>query len=219
MSPVQTIETESTKSWSFTDWYWKNQKLLGIAGAVVLVAAAGAWFYMRSAQIKQANAERGLSQAKQSLGAGNVPLAMTDLQRVAERYKSTPAGVQAAMVLAQLDYEQGKYADGLKALEGVRGSARAAEGDVLSLIGDGQLAGGKPDDAAASYRKAAEATRGPAEKALHLAKAARALMVAGKDAEAKAIWQQLADDPDAAALRNEAEVRLGELTVEPAGKS
>lgn len=221
MSPVQTIETESesTRSQSFSDWYWKNQKLLGIAAAVVLVAAAGAWFYMRSVQIKQANAERVLGQAKQSLAAGNVPLAMTDLQRVATRYKTTPGGVQAALILAQIDYEQGKYPDGIRVLDEVRGHAGPNEGEVLSLIGDGQVAQGKPDDAAASYRKAAEVTQGPAERVEYLAKAARVLMAAGKNAEAKTLWQQIAADPDAAGIHNEAEVRLGELEAQPAGKS
>lgn len=219
MSPVQTIETETSKSVSFTDWYWKNRKLVGIGAALVAVAAAGVWFYMRSAQIKRANAERGLGQAKQSLSAGNAPLAMTDLQRVATRYKGTPAGIQAAMLLAQLNYEQGKFAEGIRLLEDVRADAKVSQAPVLGLIADGQAAQGKADDAAAAYRKAAEATTAPGERSLYLAKAGRILMAAGKNAEARALWQQLADDPEAVTVHSEAAVRLGELSAQPAGKN
>lgn len=201
------------------DWYWKNRRLVGIAAALIAVAGAGFWFYVRSAQIKRMNAERGLGQAKQSLSAGNVPLAMTDLQRVATRYKSTPSGVQAAMILAQLNYDQGKFAEGVQVLEGVVSDARFSRASVLALIADGQVAQAKPDEAAATYRRAAEAAGAPGERALYLAKAGRVLMMAGKNAEAKAIWEQLANDPDAASVHNEAAVRLGELGAQPAGKS
>src|SRR5688500_4139225 len=114
MSPQQTIETEG---WSFIDWLQANTRVVTIGAAILLVGGVGYWFYVRSGEIKRLNAERGLSQAKQSLTAGNNALAATDLQRVASRYKGTPAGAQAAMLLAQLHYDQGKYADGLKALE------------------------------------------------------------------------------------------------------
>jgi hypothetical protein len=44
-------------------------------------------------------------------------------------------------------------------------------------------------------------------------------MAAGKDADARALWEKLVDDPDALQVRSEAEVRLGELSARPAGKS
>src|SRR5688500_15311111 len=109
-----TIETEG---WSFGDWIQANTRAVTIGAALVAVAAVGFWFYQRSAEIKRLNAERGLNQAKQALSAGNAPLAQTDLQRIATRYKGTPAGAQAAMVLAQLHYDQDKIPEGLKVLE------------------------------------------------------------------------------------------------------
>jgi predicted negative regulator of RcsB-dependent stress response len=221
MTPQQTIETEPTKTLSFADWLQTNTKAVSIAGVVLVIAAAGYWFYLRSAEIKRQNAERGLNQAKQSLTAGNPALAQSDLQKVATRYKGTVAGSQAALLLAQLQFDQGKFADGLKALEAYE-SARAAGPNlaaVWSLAADGQLVSGNPGAAAASYGKAADATKLPGEKSLYLAKQARALMLAGKDAEAKVIWEKLATDPDALPVRNEASIRLGELEAKPAGKS
>lgn len=221
MTPQQTIETEETRTQSFAEWIQANTRAVGFGAAVIVVAAAGYWFYLRSAEIKRSNAERGLNQAKQSLAAGNAGLAQNDLQKVATRYKGTLAGSQAAMLLAQLDYDQGKFADGLKALEPYQTAAAADENmsAVWSLTGDGQLASGKPDDAAKSYRRAAESISLPGESSIYMSKSARALMIAGKDAEALKLWEKLATDPNALPVRNEALVRVGELSAKPAGKS
>ena len=64
----------------------------------VTVAAAAFWFYQRSQEIQAANAQKALLNAKQSLSAGNLQLAQTDLQSVYSRYGSTEAGVEAAML-------------------------------------------------------------------------------------------------------------------------
>ena len=216
-----TAPTIETEGWSFGDWIQANTRAVTIGAALVAVAAVGFWFYLRSAEIKRLNAERGLNQAKQALSAGNAPLAQTDLQRVATRYKGTPAGAQAAMVLAQLHYDQGKIPEGLAVLEPYQTSSSAGAnlGAIWSLTGDGHMATGKAAEAATAYQKAADATALPGERAMYQAKAGRALMAGGKNAEARAIWEKLATDPDAAVVRNEAQIRLGELTAQTAGKS
>jgi predicted negative regulator of RcsB-dependent stress response len=221
MTPQQTIETEPTRTQSFTEWLQANSRLAGIGAVIVVVGAAGYWFYLRSAEIKRQNADRGLSQAKQSLSAGNPALAESDLQKVAARYKGTAAGAQAALLLAQLEFNQNKVAEGLKVLEPYQGGTAAGPNlaAVWALTGDGQLGSGKPDDAAKSYQKAADATAFPGEKAIYLSKSARALGLAGKDAEARTLWEKLAADPNALPVHNEAEVRLGELAAKSAGKS
>jgi predicted negative regulator of RcsB-dependent stress response len=221
MTPQQqTIETESTGSPTFFDWIQANTKVVGIAAAIVVVGGLGYWFYLRSGEIKRANAERQLNQAKQSIGAGNAALAQTDLQRVATRYKGTAAGAQAAMLLAQMEYSQGRFAEGLKVLDEYKTASAAGSNlaAVLSLTADGLQAQDRSPEAAEAYQRAAEATDLPGEKSLYLARAGRALMAAGKNEEARALWQRLATDPDALPVRNEAEVRLGELTARPAGR-
>jgi hypothetical protein len=80
------------------------------------------------------------------------------------------------------------------------------------------MAQGKAAEAADAYRKAADATSMAGEKTMHLAKAGRAFQAAGNAAEARKIWEQLASDPEAP-VRSEAQVRLGELSVQPAGRS
>ena len=221
MTPQQTLQTDSGSKQPFADWIQANSRAVGIGAALVVAGAIGAWFYIRSGEIKRQNADRGLSQAKQSLSAGNVALAESDLQKVATRYKGTPAGAQAAMLLAQLDFDQGKFAEGLKTLAPYQNGASAGPSlaPVWGLTADGQLTSGKPADAAASYQKAADATSLFGEKAIYLSKAGRALMLAGNVAAARALWERLANDPNAMAVRNEAMVRLGELSAKTAGKS
>jgi predicted negative regulator of RcsB-dependent stress response len=218
MAQQQNIETED---WSFGDWIQANTRAVSIGAVVVLIGGASYWYYTKSVELKRTAAERGLTAAKQSLAAGNPALAATDLQRVSTRYKGTPAGVSAAMLLAEYQFDQDKYAEGLQALAPYQNASAAGESlpQVWALTGDAELAQGKPTEAASAYQKAADATRYAGEKALYQSKAARALTAAGKTAEAKAIWERLATDPEAALVKNEALIRLGELAVQPAGKS
>jgi predicted negative regulator of RcsB-dependent stress response len=215
-----TLDTLEDSTESLGEWFLRNGRALSIASGVVAIAAVSIWFYMRSAEIKRLNADRGLSQAKQSLAAGNTALAATDLEKVAARYVGTPGGTVAAMLLAQLKFDQAKQEDGLKVLAPYL-SARAAGAslaDVWSLTGDGQISMGKAAEAAASYQKAADATDLAGGRAILLAKTARALMAAGKDPDARVIWEKLAADPAYAVVKNEAEIRLGELATKPAAK-
>ena len=198
------------------DWFQVNSRYVGAAAAVLAVAAAGYWFYLRSQQIKTINAERSLVQAEQSLQSGNTALATSDLQRVATRYKGTAAGTEAAMLLAQTQYNAGKYQDGVKVLEEVSGKAGSSEASLQSLIGDGYSQLGKAADAAKAYERAADASEFDTERAYYRAKAARSYTSAGNVNDAKRIWSQLATDEKAQAVAAEARVRLAELNAKPA---
>ena len=218
MAQQQLIETEG---WSFFDWLQANTRALTIGAILVVAGGAGYWFYTRSIEIKRLNAERGLNQAKQSLAAGNAALAATDLQRVATRYKGTPAGAQAAMLLAQHHFDQDKFDEGLKVLQPYQAASAAGRSlsSIWSLTGDGLLSQAKVDEAVTAFRKAADATTYPGEKAVYLSKAARSLQMAGKNAEAKEMWERLKNDPKASLVHSEADIRLGELASQTAGKT
>jgi predicted negative regulator of RcsB-dependent stress response len=200
---------------TFLDWTRINSKLLTTGAVVVAVAAAGYWLYLRSSQIQAANAERALLTAKQSMTAGNMPLAQKDLQNVYAKYGSTSAGVQAAMLLAEIDYDAGKVQDGISILQKVAGSSAASgvESTILSLEGDGQAQLKKFAEAAKAYEDASHATSFETEVSFHLAKAARAYEAGGNVAKAKEIWTKLLNDPKAQTMSAEARVRLGELSA------
>lgn len=217
--PTAARTSRSSGSWDFVDWIQTNSRIVVGAAAVLAVAGAGYWFYLRSQQIKTVNAERSLAQAEQSLQSGNVALATSDLQRVASRYKGTGAGTEASMLLAQADYNASKYQDGIKVLEDVTGKAGGSEAAVQCLIGDGYSQLNHPTDAAKAYVRAAQSAEFDTERAYYRAKAARAYTTAGNTAEAKSIWAQLSADQKAQSVAAEARVRLAELEAKRAGKS
>jgi predicted negative regulator of RcsB-dependent stress response len=219
-SPIQPTQAEKSaadRAQTFLDWTKVNSTALSIGAAVIVVAAIGFWFYGRNQQIKETNAQRALLNAKQSLTSNNLQLAQTDLKAVYDRYGSTEAGVEAAMLLAQLSYDAGKPQDGISMLEKAAGSGAASrvEPTIRSLQGDGYAQMGKLGEAAKQYQAAAAATPFALEKAYFQAKAARAFQAAGDTAQARQLWTALAEDPTSSAV-SEARVRLGELTAAPA---
>ena len=203
---------------TFVDWTRVNARLLTIGAVVVAIAAAGYWFYLRSQEIQSANAEKALMNAKQSMSAGNLTLAQSDLQKVYSRYGSTTAGVEAAMLLAQIDFDSRKVQDGISLLEKVSGSSAASrmEPTIRGLEGDGYMQLGKPADAAKRYEGAADATTAEAERAYLRSKAGRAYQIAGDTAKARQVWTGMLNDPTAQSMAPEARVRLGELTAQVA---
>ena len=220
--PTKTIDADTMgdRAQTLLDWTRLNSQWLTIGGLVVVIAAGGYWFYTRSREIQARNAETALNNARQAMSAGNLPLAQSDLQQVYSKYGSTAAGVQAAMLIAQIDYDAGKNQDGISMLQKVAGSGPAAylEPTVRSLEGDGYAQLGKAVDAAKQYAAAAQATSYKNEKAYYQAKAARAYQAAGDTANARSIWSALATDPDAKSVATEARVRIGELTARVATK-
>ena len=220
-TPVEKRESAADRAQTLLDWTRVNSTALSIGAVVVLVAAGVYWFYSRSRQIQAENAAKALMNAKQSMSAGNIPLAQNDLQSVYSRYGSTPAGIEAAMLLAQLDYDAGKYQDGLTVLQKASGSSAAADvqATILSLEGDGYAQMKQMAKAGKAYEDAAAAAGGmQTEHAFLAAKAARTYAEAGDTAKARDLWTRLAKDPNTQAVAAEARVRLGELTAQVAKK-
>ena len=216
-SPNTKLSAED-RAQTFIDWTRLNSKALTIGFLIVLIAAAGFWFNQQQQRLRASAAEKALLLAKQSMAAGNLQLAQSDLQKVFSKYGKTSAGIEAAMLLSQIDYDQGKFQDGITRLEKVAGSSAAGsnESAILSLEGDGYSQMGKGGAAARVYERAAEATTFENEKSYQLSKAARAYQAAGDTAKARAAWTALLNDPKAQAVAAEARVRIGELTARPA---
>lgn len=214
ITPHSQTDPASDKSDTFFEWAQLNARPLLSGAAVLAVAAAGYWLYLQSVQIKILNAEKALSAAKQSIGAGNTALAQNDLQKLMARYPDTRAGVEAGLLEAQIAYEGGKYAEGLRILRQLpsRGSAAPIRSQVYSLIANGYAQEKRLADAAGGYEKAAKATAMPNEQAFYNAEAARTFEAAGKKTDAERLWRSLATD-SVEAVAAEARVRLAELAA------
>ncbi|HEX6057926.1 MAG TPA: tetratricopeptide repeat protein [Gemmatimonadaceae bacterium] len=199
---------------SLVEWAQLNSRAIVIGVVVLLLAIAGWWLYRTNREARVAQAETALARAGQSLATNNVPLAITDLQRVVDGFSGTPAAREAALLLAQLHYGQGEHQKGVEVLQR---AADQAEGDGLGapvhvLIADGQMELQQYEEAARSYLRAAELSPFAMEQANDSASAARAFTAAKNVEAATAIWRALAEDEDSP-VRGEAKIRLGELTA------
>jgi tetratricopeptide (TPR) repeat protein len=209
-----TLEDRSESIFGWVNDHWRQ--LLGGA-AVVAALAGGVELWGRSQGMKSERAERALMDAQRSALSGNLPLAQSDLQKVVDRFSGTPAEDRARVALAQVLYDQGKYAEGIAKLGPVAGSkteGASAEG----LIATGYEEQGKFKEAAEHYARAASLTAFDMDRAAYRASAARAYARAGDVGAAKRIWSELAQDSDSPTAA-EARVRLGELGATAAGKS
>jgi predicted negative regulator of RcsB-dependent stress response len=202
---------------TFLDWFRINSRIVTIGASVVVVAILVYWFVMRQAANEASSAYRQLQVARQSLGQGNTALAASDLEKVVQRYGDTPAGVQAAMLLAQVNFTRGEHQKGIDVLRRAADDADADDqASLRALTADGLSQMGKQQEAADAYQQAADAARFDAQRAMYLAARARSLTAAGKSDDARALWSELATNPRYSAVAGEAKVRFGELTAKPA---
>lgn len=200
---------------SITEWAILHKRAVTWGVIAIALIAGGIWYYDRSRTLLAQRAESQYFQARQAVAAGNIPLGISDLQKVATRYNGTPGGTQAALTLAQTLYDQKKFKDGIAALKKVEDKAPnyfKPSVHVLEAAGYEEL----KDfiSAASEYKTAADVTRFPADKAEYQASEARNYMAAGKSEDARAIWTQLAKDETGPAA-SEAKVRLGEVIAKP----
>ena len=206
----QPDRSETTAEWLLLH---KQRVLIGVAAIVLLFL--GAWFYRSSSQKKALRAETAYFQARQAMASGNAPLALTDLRNVMARYEGTAGAAQAALTAAQILYDEGKYREGIVELDKAarsRPQELAAAVHVMRGVGFEGLK--QFDRAAAEYLAAAEVTRFPNDASSFKASAARAYMAGAKPDSARAIWTELAAEPEGLMV-SEAKVRLGELTASP----
>src|SRR5712671_2289058 len=159
---------------SMGDWIMLHRRSVTWAVLALAAIVAGFWFYQRSQAIKAQRAESAYFQARQSATSGNLPLAISDLQKVVTRYEGTRAGTQAALSLAEAFFEQKKFKEGIAALKKVEAKA---PGDFRPSIH--QLEAGGYEElkdfvaAAEQYNLAAKTTEFAGDKSKYQAAAAR----------------------------------------------
>lgn len=200
------------------DWLNANRKPITIVVAVIAAVALLIVLYRSMDASKKEKASTALSQAQTPLASGDFKEAEPALERVVKNFGGTAAAQQAALLLAQVRYDNGKHAEGIAGLESSLGSATDDfKASFEQMIAMGYEAQGKREEAAAHYAKAADAARFEGDKASYRAAQARQLMAAGKMADAKPIWEDLLNREDLTYSR-EAAIRLGEIAGATAGK-
>jgi predicted negative regulator of RcsB-dependent stress response len=200
------------------DWFASRGKMLSTVaiGAVGLILVG--YFVRENNLRKNENADRALGTAQSAFYSGNAALAKSDLEKLVTRWPKTPAGAQAAMLLAQILYGEGKHDDGISRLNSVVGSAPSDfAASVEELIASGYADTKRYPEAIDHLNKAAGKARFAADKAIYQAEAARLMTLAGRTAEARKAWEALAADPESV-VGAEAKVRIGELDAKASPK-
>ncbi len=203
---------------SFFEWLTANVRQVTYGALAVLAVAVIALFWVKSRESRALSGDRKLLEAEQALGSGNEAMAQKTLEETVSRFSGTPAAKQASLILVQVLYDKGQYAQGVARLDKVDGGDPYMDAAIENLKAIGYEQQGKFADAADHYKKAAARTTFEADKLTYLANAGRALMSTTNRDEAIKVWSQLAADP-ASPMAAEARVRLGELEARPAARS
>jgi len=212
--PAVRIEDED----SMGEWISVHRVPLGWGALALAIIVGGGWFYERSQALKAERAEKAYYQGRQEVELGNTALGASDLKKMADRYAGTRAAILGRIALAQLDFDQKKFKEGIAELKTAEKNVSSGDdfaASVHALEADGYEEMKDLVSAATQYGLASDASRFPNDKNRYRAYEARALMVAGKRSESLAIWEDLAKDL-ASPFALEAKLRIGELQASAA---
>ena len=197
---------------SLVEFLIRYQRPIVIGVLAVSLGVGGWWMAKRSSEIRESKAGEALLAGESAFATGNAPLAQVEFEKVLTRYPGTSAGTQAALLSAQLYFEEGKLDDGIARLETALVKApKHLRAGVIGLIATGKAAAGKPAEAAADFERAAAAAQFRQEREQFRMEAARLHVAAGEIAAARAIYEAIAATEDSGHA-GEAHLRLGELT-------
>ncbi len=187
--------------------------ILAAVGAVVVVAGT-VWFLVESGRRKAAFAERALTNARQVAEQGNLPLAATEFQKIAQNYAGTSAAQQATISLMQVRIINGQAELAAVGLRDFLAKSPDPQfvAPAQALLGAALENAKKYPEAAEAYRAASDAATVDYLKAEYLLGAARAYAVAGKRDLAEQAYREITGKFDKTPSSTEAKVRLAELT-------
>lgn len=193
-------------------------KLLGIGVGIAAVAALAVWFVITSGQRKEAFAAQALEQARSTAEQGNMAGAVQQFEKVSELYDGTSAAHQATLGMAQARLVAGQNELAISTLEEYLKTDPPANfaAPANGLLGTGYENVGRFDEAVAAYQRAADQSDIDYLKAILLLDAGRSAKLAGKPDAARGIYETIIAEYGETAARSEAEVRLAELTAQPA---
>lgn len=200
-------------------WHWaaalavQNRRTLVIVGGAVLLAAGGVWFTLSARTRREAFASRALRDAQQAIGAGNAPLAASDLARLVQNYGGTAAAGEGALLLAQIRLDQSEVEQAIGGLrEFLDGRPDNHFGAAAhALLGTALEQAGRPAEAARAYEEASALWPYEYLRAQSLLEAGRAFRLAGDTTRAVAAYRSVLDQYAETPSLLEAQLRLGEL--------
>jgi len=201
-------------------WARSHSRLLiiGVTLAIVAVAVTVYVRSMRSSLVERGAAE--LSQVRATVASGNLPLAKQDLERFVNRFGKTPSGVEARMMLAQVQLQTNEPAKAVATLKSVDSDADSPIGYSAALmLGGAHEANKQLDEAERVYLRAADDARFDFQKREALDRAARVRVERGNLAGAAELYERVVatfaeDEIDLVQEKNAYLMRLAELKAQ-----
>jgi len=193
-------------------WTQANRRTLTIAGVTIVLIGGGLWFRASARARQEVFAEQEMLRARSSAEVGNIPLAVSDMQRVVERYGRTRAGQEAAVTLAQLRLMQGQADLAAAEMQVFAPKASSQFRDqAYAMLGAALEQAGQPAAAGQAYLDGADGTRYGLVAAQMLVAAGRVYATAGDTAAAATAYQRILDEHAETGAVVEARLRLAEL--------
>ena len=221
MTSTQPESAAADRAQTFIDWTRINAKALTTGAAIVVVAAAGYWFYVRSKQIQAANAERALhagqavDDGREHAAGAERPaeglLAVRSRRRPGSRPRCCWRRSTSMPASTRTGSRRSRRSPG-------RARRRATQSTIKSLEGDGYAQMGKMTEAAKAYeRRGRRDATFENEKAFQACQGGAGISGGWRHARRReASGRSLLNDPKAQTMAAEARVRLGELNAQPA---
>jgi TolA-binding protein len=189
-------------------------RILGYAGAAILVIAAAAWFMVTASKRKEEYASRALDEARNAAEQGNMGVAVQGFTKVTTSYAGTSAAYEASLGIAQARLVSGQNELAIASLTAFLKDNPPATyaAPANGLLGTAYENTARWPDALASYRKAADLYDVDYLKASALLDAGRAARLGGKKDEAVTIYREILAKYGKTAAQTEAQIRLAEIT-------
>ncbi|MCZ6761047.1 MAG: tetratricopeptide repeat protein [Gemmatimonadetes bacterium] len=206
-------EKQSHSGTYFLTLVKKHQRKAVGGGVGVAIIAAGIWFTMAAGERRELFADRALQSARASVSVGNLPLAANDLSRVVSTYGGTPAGDEAAILLAHVRLLRNEAALAAAELRAFiqTGPPRHLVVSANALLGTALEQVGQMVQAARAYEAATDAARFPFMQAEYLADAARTYRAGGDSQSARLVYERIIEEFSETPSFREARMRLSEL--------
>jgi tetratricopeptide (TPR) repeat protein len=202
------------------DFMKSHSRLIMAAGAIALVVAVGVVLVRASSERAEEKAAGMLAEARSDIAKGALDPAAARLSDLLEFHGGTPSGKMAVLVLADVRFAQGQYAEAEK---WYRQAAGTYGKDALTgLAAQRGLAAsiesqGRTEDAIAMYQDILKLPLEPLVQADIQMDLARNYLKAGKNEEAERLFQEIADANANPRVAQEAEIRLAEVKALRAG--
>ncbi|MFK7899677.1 MAG: tol-pal system YbgF family protein [Cyclobacteriaceae bacterium] len=194
-------ETIVSQLSNLEEFIQKNTNAVYAIAAVVVIAAAGYFFWTNKVKTDTLEAQKELFTAQYFFAQDSIGLVLNGdgnsvigVEEIAEEYSSTDAGNLSNFYSGALYLKQGEYETAIEFLDKFSSSDFLVQARAYALTGDAYMELGEYDNAATQYEKAADHYPNETFTPAYLNKLALAYEKADNQSEALEVYSTLLKD-------------------------